>query len=124
MNDPHRDPHADPTTPATAGSDWWLMFRKFVQQGRTIASFAPSSRFMAPAVLKGIDFARTRSVIELGAGTGPITKEILRRAHGTGCRAIVVELDPDLCKRLRRNFPEADVVEADAADLGRILDER
>lgn len=126
MNDPHRRPHTDSTTPtpATAGSDWWLMFRKFVQRGRTIASFAPSSRFMARSILKGIDFSKTRSVIELGAGTGPITKEILQRAKGTNCRAIIVELDPDLCRRLRRNFPGADIVEADAADLGRLLDER
>jgi phospholipid N-methyltransferase len=99
------------------------MLRKFVQRGRVIASVAPSSRYMARTILRGINFDTARCIVELGAGTGPITAELLRRVK-PHTRVLVLELDPDLCARLRRRFPEADVVEADAADLAQLLDER
>jgi phospholipid N-methyltransferase len=103
--------------------EWWLMLTKFLERGRTIASFAPSSRWMARTTVRDIDFSKARCIVELGAGTGPITKEILTRA-GKDCRVISLELDADLCRHLRRRFPNAEVLEADAVDLGRLLDER
>ncbi len=101
----------------------WLMFTKFLQRGRVIASFAPSSRSMARAILKDINFETARNIVELGAGTGPITHELLKRA-GKNCRCLIIELDHDLCRHLRKRFPNADIVEADASDLDRLLDER
>ena len=109
--------------PLNVSEGRWLMFTKFLQRGRVIASFAPSSRFMARAILRDIKFADCRCIVELGAGTGPITAELLRRA-GRHCRCLIVELDHDLCRHLRKRFPHADVVEADASDLDRLLDER
>src|SRR5207248_1711594 len=94
------------------GPDWWLMLRKFFQRGRTIASVAPSSRYMARAIMRGINFESVRCIVELGAGTGPITAELLRRAK-PHTRVLVLELDADLCARLRRRFPDADIVEGD-----------
>ena len=105
------------------GSEWWLVLTKFLRHGRAIAAFAPSSRWLARATVAEIDFAAARCVVELGAGTGPITQELLARA-GTRCRAVIVERDPDFCTCLRRRFPEADIAQADAVDLDRLLDER
>jgi phospholipid N-methyltransferase len=103
--------------------EWWLMLTKFLARGRTIASFAPSSRWMAGAMVKDIDFDAARCIVELGGGTGPITAELLRRLNKR-CRSIILEIDPDLCRHLQRRFPEAEILEADAADLDRVLDER
>jgi phospholipid N-methyltransferase len=105
------------------GPDWWLMLRKFFQRGRVIASVAPSSRYLVTAILKGINFDTARCIVELGAGTGPITAELLRRAK-PHTRVVILELDPDLCARLRKRFPDADIIEGDAAELGQILEER
>jgi phosphatidylethanolamine/phosphatidyl-N-methylethanolamine N-methyltransferase len=102
--------------------DWWLLFRKFLRQGTDIAALAPSSRWLARAVVRGIDFDRARCVVELGAGTGPITRELLR--HAGRCRVLIVERDPDFCNRLRRRLPHAEVVQADANDLEQLLEER
>jgi phospholipid N-methyltransferase len=121
--DRSRDDLSLSDTTRSAGSDWLLFLSKFLQQGRTIASFAPSSRFMARSILKGIDFSAARCVVELGAGTGPITAELLRRLPKS-CRAIILELDPDLCTRLRERFPNAEIVEGNAAELDQILTER
>jgi phospholipid N-methyltransferase len=123
MTNPDRT-NQDRTSPdVSTRPEWWLMLSKFLERGRVIASFAPSSRWMARANLKGIDFDKAKCIVELGAGTGPITKELLKRAPKT-CRKIILELDTDLCRHLRRRFPDAEIVEADAAELDRLLDER
>jgi phospholipid N-methyltransferase len=114
-------PH--PPTDDGDAPDWWLFFTKFIRQGTAIASVAPSSRWMALAMIRGIDFGRARCIVELGAGTGPVTAELLRRV-GADCRVIIIERDPEFCQRLRRRFPRAEILEADACRLGELLDER
>lgn len=104
-------------------ADWWLFFRKFLRHGTSVASVTPSSPWLARALIEGIDFDQARCVIELGAGTGPVTAELLRRARGR-CRVIVIDRDRDFCRRLRQRFPEAEVVFADACALDHILDKR
>lgn len=107
------------------GPDWWMMVRKFLAHGTQIASVAPSSRSLVRAMLRGIDFHQTRALVELGAGTGPITAELVRRAEGTPCRLLIVERDPDFCQRLRDRFAgRAEIIQADAGDLDGILAER
>jgi len=115
---------ARPTTePRAKGPDWWLMVRKLMEQGTNIASFAPSSRFLARMILKGIDYDRAKCIVDLGAGTGPITKELLKRVK-PHTKLIVVELDPDFCQRLRARFPGLDIVEGDAAQIDKLLADR
>jgi phospholipid N-methyltransferase len=111
--------------PATdaAGPDWWLMLRAFLRHGRQVASFSPSSRYMARAMLRGIDFDSARCVVELGAGTGPVTAELAPRLR-PGTTFVTVELDPVLCGRLKARFPHLDVVQGDAAHLDELLAER
>lgn len=119
-----RDPKSNPLPPraggAPKGPDWWLMFRKFLTQGRQVASFAPSSRFMARSILNGIDFARAECIVELGAGTGPITSELVKhvRPH---TKLMVVELDKDMATRLQAKFPTVDVVQGDACEFDKLL---
>ena len=110
-----------PTT--KAASDWWIFFRKFVKHGTDIASFAPSSRYLSRLICKGIDYDAATCIVELGAGTGPVTEVLLKhvRPH---TKLIVVERDPDFCQRLRERFPQADIVEGDAAKLEELLAER
>jgi phospholipid N-methyltransferase len=110
-------------TPTPRGPDWWLMLRKFVSQGTAIASFSPSSRFLSRSIIKGIDWNRAKCVVELGAGTGPITKELIKAAGAT-TKLVIVERDPDFCRVLREKFPGHDIVEGDACKLDEILAER
>lgn len=121
LTDVKTNPNPPLRTPR--GPDWWLMMRKFWQKGRSIASFAPSSRFMARKVINGIDFESARCIVELGAGTGPITAELIKhvRPH---TKLLVIELDPDLCARLKSRFPQVDVVQGDACKFDQLLAER
>ncbi len=113
-----RTPSYSPVSP-----DWWLMTKKFVRHGTSIASFAPSQRFLSRKIIAGIDYDKAKCIVELGAGTGPVTAQLLARAK-PHTRVIVVELDPDFCVRLRRKFPNADIVEGDAAKLEQLLSTR
>jgi phospholipid N-methyltransferase len=119
-------PHAPPAPPRgldNSALDWWLMMKAFWKKGRSIASFAPSSRFMARKVVNGIDFEKARCIVELGAGTGPITAALVKRikAH---TKLLVIELDPDLCGRLKTRFPQIDVVQGDACQFDKLLADR
>lgn len=113
---------------ARAGSrggvpDWLLFLGKFLRHGTAISSLVPSSTWLARAVVADLDWTRCGCVVELGAGTGPITAELLRAAP-PGCRVVVNERDPDFCDRLRRRFPSADIVQADVVDFDRHLQAR
>ena len=98
----------------------WLMFRKFLSQGTAVASFHPSSRSLCRAITLGIDWSQSPCVVELGAGTGPVT-ELLVREAGPNSRLVIVERDPDFCALLRKKFPNHDIVEGDACKLDEIL---
>jgi phosphatidylethanolamine/phosphatidyl-N-methylethanolamine N-methyltransferase len=52
---------------------------EFVRRPTTVGAIAPSSAGLAAAILEPVDFARVRAIAELGAGTGGLTKHILRR---------------------------------------------
>ncbi len=120
---PDGDRLSQKLSPRRRGPDWWLMLKKFVSHGTSIASFSPSSRFLSRSMLKGIDWGRAKVVVELGAGTGPITKELVKAAPA-GTKLVIVERDPDFCNVLRNKFPMHDIVEGDACRLDEILAER
>jgi phospholipid N-methyltransferase len=121
QNPPPHDPKHNPNPPK--GSDWWLMLRKFLKQGRTIASFAPSSRFMARKIINGIDWDNAKCVVELGAGTGPITAQMVKHLK-PHTKLLVIELDKDMAARLKAKFPNIDVVQGDAGKFDELLAER
>lgn len=109
--------------PKTESPDWVLVLSKFLKHGTSIATFTPSSKYLAQQICKGIDWDQTQCIVELGAGTGPITKELVKRAK-PHTKLVIVELDPDFCKRLRQKFPTVDIVEGDAAELEKLLADR
>jgi len=61
-----------------------------------------------------------KRVVELGAGTGAITRALLRYRVSAE-DLLVLELNPDLCKDLHTDFPNAKVVCGDARELPALL---
>src|SRR5919106_1276097 len=54
--------------------DSLLFLGKFLRHGTAIASLAPSSRWLSRATVRNVDWDRAKILVELGAGTGPITR--------------------------------------------------
>jgi phospholipid N-methyltransferase len=103
--------------------DLWLVLRKFLGNAKTVATVAPSSRSLSRAIIRGIDWSKTKCIVELGAGTGPVTKALVETAP-PGVRLIVNEFLPEFCEVLRRRFPTVEIVEGDARRLSDMLAER
>jgi len=85
---------------------------------RVTASVFPSSRFLAMAMLEQVDFRKTRTVVELGAGTGVITQEILRRMTPDS-RLLTLEINRNFVRHLRVHCQDRrmTLLQADATDL-------
>lgn len=103
---PERDPHRG------------VFFRSWLRDPFRIGAVAPSSRWLAK--LMATDVRAGACVVELGAGTGTLTTALI----DSGVREqdlFLVDQAPDFAGVLRARFPQANVVQADAATLTRHL---
>jgi len=104
----------------TKGADGALFFRHWLRHPLGIGAILPSSHSVVRAMANDIPFSRPGAVLELGGGTGVVTRGLLE----AGCspeRLIVVEREPALAEILRRRYDKARIVEADACAIGEIL---
>jgi phospholipid N-methyltransferase len=75
-------------------------FLGFLQQPGVVASVMPSSRYLARRLADRRLLARARSVVELGAGTGVVTRAILD-VLPPDARLLAVEVKEDFAAMLR-----------------------
>jgi len=102
-----------------------FFFRESLKSLSVTASLFPSSRFLASALLRPIDFDRARIIVELGMGTGAITTEILRRM-APGSVLFGIEVNPAFIAHVRSKVRDARFVPITgrAERLGSILGKR
>ena len=84
----------------------------------------PSTSFLARDMLGPVQMKKGVVIVELGAGTGAFTREILTRLPSDG-KLLVIELNPTLVAHLKKklNDPRVVIIEGDAAQLGSYLRE-
>lgn len=81
-------------------------FRQFRQQFETTGAVAPSSRFLARAMTRSLaDREGPMRVLEVGPGTGAVTREIVRRLPA-GAELDLVEINEEFAKLLQKQFEE------------------
>ena len=80
----------------------------------------PSGQALARAMARHADLHRAGPVVELGAGTGAITRALLARGL-LPRRLVAIEKDPALCRMLMLRFPEVTVLRGDVAGLAALL---
>lgn len=90
-----------------------------LQMGSVIPSSPALCRRIAALVRRGPE----EVVVELGAGTGVISRALLA-AGVPPERLVVVEIVRDMADHLRRVLPGVTVIQGDAFDLARALPER
>lgn len=81
-----------------------LFFGLWLQKPLQIAAITPSSTRLAAVMAGLVDLSRPGPVLELGAGTGSLTRGLLRRLPQAD-RIIALEREPSLAATLRRDFP-------------------
>lgn len=94
-------------------------FRRWLRDPRGIAAPAPSGRELAARMVAAIG-REARAVVELGGGTGVMTRALLERGIPSE-RLLVLELDAALQSQLARRFPDVEVVRANAVDLVEVV---
>jgi phospholipid N-methyltransferase len=82
----------------------------------------PSSRNLASALARPIDFRRARTVVELGPGTGVVTNEILKRLRPDG-RLFAIDIIPAFIDHLRATCrdPRLTLLRGSATELESLL---
>lgn len=87
----------------------------FVKNPLTVGAIAPSSPELARKMIEGIKPDKDNVVLELGVGTGAITK-YLKDILPDKKSYLGIELDKDLVKTLRKNYPDLKIVSGNALD--------
>lgn len=100
-----------------------LFLKRWLRRPFATGAVVPSGRLLAEAMAAATRVAvegRPGSIVELGAGTGGVTKALL--AAGIAAeRLVLVERDPEFATFLRRHFDGPRIIEGDAARLPRLL---
>lgn len=78
----------------------------------------PSGRALSRAMAAAVDPGLQGPVVELGPGTGPVTRALVERGVATE-RLVLVEFDETFCRVLRRRYPRSTVICGDALTLPR-----
>ncbi len=90
-----------------------LFLRRWLANPLRVGAILPSSKALARLVGRNVVRDGNEVVLELGAGTGTITRGLVE-AGVPEANLILVELDPDMVAYLRSRFPKARVIEGDA----------
>lgn len=97
-------------------SEWRIFFGHFLRDPLGIGAVAPSSAAVAQAMAACLTLDRPGAVLELGGGTGSLTRGLLAAGLPPE-RLITIERAPALARVLRRRFPAARIIEGDAREL-------
>ena len=98
----------------------WIFFRRFLKNPVGVASLTPSSPALGRLVARHIRRAEDEYVVELGCGTGAITRPLLEGGVPPE-KLIAVDLDAALLDVLREDFPDITVLECDASKITQCL---
>jgi phosphatidylethanolamine/phosphatidyl-N-methylethanolamine N-methyltransferase len=104
-------------------SNPWMFFRRWMAHPLQMGSVIPSSPALCRRMVQQVRRAPDEAVLELGAGTGVISRALLDSGVPPE-RLLVVEIEPDLVRHLRRVLPGANVIEGDARALPELIPAR
>lgn len=99
-----------------------LFFRRWIKEPKQLGTLAPISRGLAYRAASQLSDPHRKKVIEIGAGTGRLSRALL----GFGLPAsnfITVELDKELHSFIRDSIPGVNHIHGDAAQLPEIIPE-
>lgn len=87
----------------------WHLWRQILRSPRELGTIAPSSRWLAQGLIEAADLTKDHVIVEVGAGTGPLTQWI--RASVPEARFFAMEPNPELAGLLKSKFTDLDISE-------------
>jgi phosphatidylethanolamine/phosphatidyl-N-methylethanolamine N-methyltransferase len=98
-------------------------FKGWQRDKKGVGALLPTSSVTARRMASVIDLSSGLPVLELGAGTGVITKAILERGVKPN-DLVSIEYAPHFYDLLRKRFSDVDVRNGDVFELDRVLADR
>lgn len=99
--------------------DWFQYIKHFIKSPSHMGSVAPSSKYLANAIVNMLP-ERGKTLLELGPGTGAITKALVNSQRFE--HLIALEHNPQFIPILHKNFPDIDIIHGDAFDLTNVIE--
>ena len=91
--------------PASWPVQLFMFAKNFAKHPNMIGWMLPSSPFVVDEVLKQIDWANAKVIVEYGPGVGTFTHEILRRMRPDGI-LLAFETNDEFCKYLKGSLQD------------------
>ena len=110
------------TAPTFPLADNLRFLRALIARPKSVGAIAPSSPALAAAIARQVD-PLAGPVLEVGPGTGVISKALLERGVPPD-RLTLIEYDEDLARHNAARFPAVRVIQGDAFDLEATLGDR
>lgn len=98
-------------------------FRGWLDKPKAVGSIIPTSSVTARRMASVINLSSGLPVLELGPGTGVITKAILDRGVAPE-QLYSIEFSHDFAAHVRRLFPKVNVIQGDAFNLDETLGDK
>lgn len=93
---------------------------RWLRHPRRTGAIVPSGRDLARAIAQGLERSDYTTIVELGAGTGTVTRALVERFGPE--RVVALELSPGLARQARKRNPGVRVMVGCASELDSILD--
>lgn len=104
-----------------------LFFKQWLKSPLNKGSFAPISMKLATKAAQQLQINENTTIVEIGAGTGRLTRAILAQGANID-KLAMIEIDPLMCTFLKQSLKnlyhpttELKVIEGDASNLAEII---
>jgi len=95
-------------------------FWQWLRNPKEIGAVFPSSTSLARTMAAQVPVSGNETVIELGAGTGVITKALLQAGICSN-QLLIVEKNPSMTNALCQSFPGLRIIQEDVTRLSRVI---
>lgn len=96
---------------------------QFLRNPKEIGAILPSSPLLGKAMAAFAPKEDGKFVVELGPGTGPITKELLKAGLNPN-NLVCLEQSEKMVKHLIGRFPHVEIIHGDACELASLLNNK
>jgi phosphatidylethanolamine/phosphatidyl-N-methylethanolamine N-methyltransferase len=99
--------------------------QRFIRNPGEIGAIAPSSSYLAKRMIAPINFNQSECIVELGAGTGPITDALVAKKSSNSL-LIALENEETAFHKLEKRYQgkeKVQILQADASRLSSLLKE-
>jgi len=83
----------------------FLLWKQILKNPRELGTVAPSSPYLAKCVVSSANINPSQYVVEIGAGTGPITRHIIKEVDPN--KFCIVEPNAEMLQSLREEYPKS-----------------